>query len=107
MKVRIQTAMTGMLTAILLTGGFIVSEAGVNQRQKHQQKRIRQGMRSGELTMNEAKKLEKEQARIRRHEIRAKSDGVFTPKERAKLKREQDRASADIYKEKHDNQDRN
>jgi hypothetical protein len=59
------------------------------------------------LTRHEVKRLEREQTHIRHDEARAKSDGVFTPKERARIQREQNRASADIYRQKHDNQDRN
>jgi hypothetical protein len=78
----------------------------VNKRQRHQQKRIVQGIRSGELTRGEVLRLEKEQARIRREERRFKADGVLTKRERIKLHRDLDRASRHIYKEKHDNQNR-
>jgi hypothetical protein len=40
-------------------------------------------------------------------ERRAKADGVVTPREKARLERAQDKASADIYKEKHDGETRN
>ncbi len=78
----------------------------VNKRQRHQQKRIVQGIRSGELTKREVLRLEKEQTRIRREERRFKADGVLTKRERIKLHRDLDRASRHIYKEKHDNQKR-
>ena len=90
----------------LLLGNLVFAQGTINHRERHQQKRIAHGVRDGQLTQNEARKLEKEQAKIHRDEARAKSDGEFTPKERAKIQREQDRASRDIYKETHDNQTR-
>ncbi len=106
MKARILKSIAASIAAVLVLGVFATADAGVNDRQKRQQKRIHQGVKSGELTKNEVKKLEKEQARIQRHETKAKSDGEFTLKERAKIRKEQDKASIHIYKEKHDKQDR-
>lgn len=80
--------------------------AGVNKHQRHQQKRIFQGVKSKELTRKEFYRLEKEQNQIRRMEKRFKSDGKLTKRERAKLAYEQKQASRHIYKQKHDKQDR-
>jgi Skp family chaperone for outer membrane proteins len=77
---------------------------GIEQRQINQQKRIDQGVQSGQLTEKEAKKLDKQQARIDKKKAKMKEDGKLTKKERAKLKKDQDKASKKIYKEKHDNQ---
>ncbi|MCL5966364.1 MAG: hypothetical protein M1550_04005 [Deltaproteobacteria bacterium] len=73
----------------------------VEQRQENQQKRIGQGIPSGELTPRETIRLEREQAGIERAERRAEADGTVTPKERVRLKRKQDKASRDIYRLKH------
>jgi hypothetical protein len=77
---------------------------GIDQRQANQERRIEQGVASGELTPRETKRLEKEQVAIKRAENRAKADGVVTPKERRHLQKMQDRASQDIYRQKHDRQ---
>jgi hypothetical protein len=66
-----------------------------------QERRIDQGVGSGQLTPREAGRLDAEQAKIKLDELRAKSDGNMTTKERAKLTREQNRASRDIYRLKH------
>ena len=80
---------------------------GINARQQREQARIRQGVRSGELTRREAARLEAEQARIRAHEAYARrSGGELTALERARLERQLNRASRDIYRQKHDRQDR-
>jgi hypothetical protein len=76
----------------------------VTKRQLNQQARIKEGVKSGDLTRRETRRLEREQAKIAIDKAKAKSDGVVTPREKAKLKREQNRASRHIYKEKHDSQ---
>jgi hypothetical protein len=79
---------------------------GVDQRQANQDKRIDQGVASGQLTRREARRLEREQHAIDRAEDRAKADGVVTQQERARLHHRQDRASQHIRHQKHDRQAR-
>lgn len=79
----------------------------VNQRQHRQHDRIREGVRSGELTRLEAARLQREQAQIRVMERRAVRDGDLEARERARLQRELNQANRHIYRQKHDNQDRN
>ncbi len=80
---------------------------GINRREHNQQQRIRQGVRSGELTRLEAARLEREQARIRFAEARARrSGGEFTPRERARIQHELNQSNRHIYRQKHDRQDR-
>jgi hypothetical protein len=81
---------------------------GINQRQDNQRARIRQGVRSGELTRREAGRLQAQQARIRVNERYARrSGGEFTARERARIQRQQNRSSNQIYRQKNDRQDRN
>ena len=77
----------------------------INQRQQNQRERIKQGVKSGELTGKEAARLAKEQREIQRIEARLREDGL-TPRERLKLERELNDASRGIYRQKHDEQDR-
>lgn len=76
----------------------------IDQRQANQQKRIDQGIASGQLTPKEAARLENREAKIAKHEAAAKADGKVTKAERRKLEREENRASKAIYKQKHDGQ---
>jgi hypothetical protein len=76
----------------------------ITARQAEQQERIEQGVKSKELTRKETARLEREQKRIQIEKRIAKSDGTVTPAERRFVKREQNRASKDIYKQKHDGQ---
>jgi len=100
--------MKRLLVAILgtaLSVGTIAtaSAATINRRESHEQARIRQGIKSGELTRREAVRLEREQAKIRIDERFLRRNGL-TPNERARLQNELNRAGKDIYRQKHDNQ---
>jgi hypothetical protein len=80
--------------------------AGVNERQHRQTHRIGDGVRSGDLTRSEARRLAGEQREIRREESAYRSDGVLTPRERADLHRDLNRSSNHIWRERHDGQAR-
>ncbi|MHB8906438.1 MAG: hypothetical protein ACYC6D_09970 [Melioribacteraceae bacterium] len=75
----------------------------INQTQKQQQVRIKQGVKSGELTPLETRKLEKQQLKIQQAKKVAKSDGVVTKRERRHILNEQKQASKNIYRKKHNN----
>ena len=78
----------------------------INKKQKNQLSRIEQGVKSGELTKRETKRLLKQEAKLQKQKKIAKSDGVVTKRERAKLNKEANKLSAKIYKQKHDKQKR-
>lgn len=101
-KVCASAAALVLLSGVLYAGS--ANDPVVRKREQRQEKRVNQGVKSGELTPREAGRLEREQARIKQDEERMKADGKLTPLERKKLQREQDRASRHIYKEKHDAQ---
>ena len=75
----------------------------VDQREQNQQKRIEQGVKSGELTPVETRRLEAREGKIKADELNAKSDGKVTPTERRKLNRELNRESRRISRKKHNN----
>jgi hypothetical protein len=98
----------GMVTAgvlSLMLSGLALAEPtddpGIQKREQNQEKRIQQGVKSGQLTPKEAGRLEAQQTKIKQDEERMKADGTLTKAERRKLKREQDRASGNIYRKKH------
>jgi len=98
-----------MVAALLMTAGLAgagVRDPSVNARQHHQRERIEQGARSGELTRRETRRLGEEQRDVRQLERAYKSDGTLTGAERRDLQHEQNQASRDIYRQKHDAQDR-
>jgi len=98
--------------SIILTGAVVIAlhslalaaptdTPNADKRQANQQKRIQQGVQSGQLTPQEAENLNKQQQRIQKTEDKAKADGVVTNQERKKLDKMQDNASNDIYRKKH------
>src|SRR4051812_8169508 len=96
----------GVVLAITLAfaGSAFAQTATPNldKRQANQEKRIAQGVKSGELTTKEANRLEKREVKLEADKQKAKADGVVTKKERVKLQKEADRDSAAIYRQKHD-----
>lgn len=76
----------------------------ITKKQVQQRQRIKEGVRSGELTKAEARRLRMREAKIQHDKKMAKADGVVTPQERAKIKAEQRRTSKAIYHQKHDAQ---
>jgi hypothetical protein len=77
-----------------------------NIRDHRQTKRIRQGVRSGEITRPEVRRLKKEQRRIDSAYHRASADGHVNWRERQRLDKMQDRASRHIYQAKHNRANR-
>jgi len=103
-KVVLSLLLSGTLCAPL----FAANPANpIDRREQNQKSRIRQGVKSGELTRNETRHLRKEEAKIGTLEQKARSDGEISKKEARKLDRFLDKAGRDIYKQKHDKQDRN
>jgi hypothetical protein len=98
----------GVLAFIASTGIIKaqVATKSTTARQVEQQERIAQGVNSKELTRHETARLEREQRKIQIEKKVAKADGTVTPKEKRFLKRQQNKASRDIYKQKHDGQER-
>lgn len=78
----------------------------IRYQQFKEQRRIKQGRLTGEITPKEALRLNAQQAKIQNDKRWAKADGVVTPQERAIIRNEQKRASRNIFIEKHDRQQR-
>lgn len=108
MKSTVNIAVLAALACVMTAGqaGAGTRDPGVNARQQNQRARIQQGVRSGELTRRETRHVAEEQRDIRQLERGYKSDGKLTGAERHDLQHEQNQASRDIYKQKHDAQDR-
>src|SRR5690349_10418715 len=94
-----------VLAAAALGAAPTSSAASVDARERAQQARLRQGLRSGALTGREYVRLEAQEARIRAEEFRYRhDDGVLGPRERADLQRDLARESARIARQKRDGQ---
>src|SRR5438128_6269161 len=99
-----------ILTTVYVLGMGIATFAQntprVDKRERNQQRRIHRGVRSGELTRREARRMERQQAVTRAEEAKAKGDGKVTKRERRHLNRRENRTSRHIYRQKHDAQKR-
>ena len=75
----------------------------VGQRQRLQQERIAQGVKSGQLTAGETAHLEGRESAINKevHNDRAANGGTLTAGERRQVNRQQNRTSGAIYRKKH------
>jgi hypothetical protein len=80
-------------------------QAGV-QRNINQEKRIEQGIQSGQLTNREVGKLERGQASVDRREARAGADGHVGRAEERNIQAAENRQSNHVFHEKHDRQKR-
>lgn len=82
-------------------------EETIEERQKNQDRRIQQGVDSGELTRREADKLERKDEKLDRRIDRAEDSGNgINRREAGKIDRAQDKQSERIRNQKHDRQDR-
>ena len=98
------TTLLALAVAATLVAGAVDANAAtprIHRREFRQHERIRQGVRSGELTRGETRHLRAGQLRVHRMEYRAHADGRMTPRERMRIHRMQDRQSRAIYRLKH------
>jgi hypothetical protein len=75
----------------------------VNRRETHQQQRIANGVKSGQLKPGETKRLERGEQRLQNHEKKdmAKDNGHLTKHDQRQLNKEANHMSKRIYRDKH------
>ncbi len=75
----------------------------INQREQNQQNRIANGVKSGQLTPGETRRLERGEQRLENNEKKdmAKDNGHLTKRDQRQLNREANHMSKRIYKDKH------
>jgi hypothetical protein len=95
--------MLGAITLPALAGN---NTPGIDKRQSNQERRIDQGIASGELNKRETARLERGQDRVDNLENTAKADGTVTRRERARIHHAQNVESRRIHRQKHDAQTR-
>ncbi len=80
-------------------------EGRIQRRKENQQRRIAQGVGSGQLTAGETANLEHKESKLNREvrSDRAANGGILTPQERRQVNRQQNRLSKNIYRDKHNN----
>ena len=95
-------AIAAVLTALSVPA--LAGTPALDAREANQRQRIAQGVRSGELTRPEMRRLVRGEVRLHRHERLAKRDGDVTRAERIRLQNQADRMSRRIWLQKHDPQ---
>lgn len=80
----------------------VVVEKNVVAPSTSQEERIEQGIKSGELTKDEAAELKEGQKEIIDIKSEAASDGVITQKEKVEIEKKVNEENQEIYNEKHD-----
>ena len=99
------------LTKAIAAVAFFVISATASQAQTaskpSEPSRIKQGVKSGELTKHETKTLVGQQKDIRQDRKEAKADGTVTATEKADIKQDKRQASRSIYRKKHNAKVRN
>lgn len=102
--------LVGITVGALLAGVTAFAQStdtsAIDQRIQNQERRIQEGINSGQLNDREANRLDRRLEKIEQAEARAKADGEVTAKERRRLNRALDHNSRTIHKEKHDRQQR-
>ena len=107
LKTLIAIPLLGLLAMPVLAGhGHERADNRFERRLDRQADRIEQGIRSGELTRWEARKLYRDNKRITRMERRFSRDGHIDRKESRKLRAALERASQKIYRLKHNDHSR-
>ncbi|MDO3644908.1 hypothetical protein [Mucilaginibacter sp. L3T2-6] len=94
----------GLLVAMIVITSMAEAQTRtpvINHRHRMQERRINQGVRSHELTRNEARHLRSRERNIARDRRMARADGRVTSSERRHLRREENRTSRAIYRHKH------
>ena len=76
---------------------------GIDKLEYQVSQRIDEGVRSGRITQREARRLERREREIARHEAFFKSDGVVTRQERRQLRDELDNLREDVERMFNDN----
>jgi len=80
------------------------AQTAETQRDVSQQQRIEQGLQSGQLSTQEAGRLEREEGHVDQMEAKAAADGHVTAAEAQRIGAAQNAVSQDIYMQKHDAQ---
>ena len=94
------------ILAALSIFSFMAFSATAQTANRSDRAKIKQGVKSGELTKKETHNLVKQERHIKRETRRAKADGVVTKAERRNIYVDKKKADANIYRKKHNNRER-
>jgi hypothetical protein len=101
---RMAVTMAVSLVMVGIASAGTVHRGRIEKRDARQQKRIAQGVNSGQLTPRETAVLEKKEAKLQKQEAHVRADGTVTKQERHRIAKKQSNLSKQIYRQKHDKQ---
>ncbi len=80
----------------------------IGARQKIQHARIKEGVKSGEITKHEAHRLKSQEVRVQQQKqlFKAQNGGTMTPAQKATIQHKLDKENRRIIRQKHDVQTR-
>lgn len=82
----------------------ILGSVSLSAQTVQQNKRIQNGVVTGELTKKETRQLKRQQKKLKRIKRKAMKDGVVSPKEQSKIAKQEAKLNRNIYRQKHDRQ---
>ena len=98
-----------LIAIAVFSTAFYTSNAQTSNRVstvKSDRQRIKQGVKSGELTKPETARLAAQTAKLKNDRKAYKADGVVTAEERKDYRQDKKKVSRRIYRQKHDGQSR-
>ena len=95
-----------LLVLLTLEFGITNTNAQIKHRAQNQQQRIRQGVKSGEVTKAEARNLRSNQKDVQQDIKEANYDSKVTNAKKKDLKRDERKNSRQIYRKKHNERER-
>lgn len=90
-----------LLSISALIFAFGLNTADAQTTEKTQRQRVKQGVKSGELTRAETRSIAKMKRETRSDVRAAKADGKVTRAERKEIRRDKRKTSRAIYRKKH------
>src|ERR1044071_6574587 len=103
---RITTLMLAAFAAASIASVASAATPGIDARQANQNARIERGVKNGQLTRGEARRLRGGQRRFHRLKRRSMADGRVTPRERMRINRMLNHQSRRIHRLEHNRRHR-
>lgn len=91
-----------LVCALCMTFGLASDALGQGRYYRGERQRIRRGVRTGQLTRDEARELRERQRQIRQERRSYRSDGRLTRDERRELRRDRRELGRNIRRERRD-----
>lgn len=92
--------------AVIMALSISIANAQVVTDKPTSKQRIKEGIKSGELTKAEAANLRRDQKELRKDVKEARKDGDLSRKERREIRHDKKHLNREIFRKKHNNRER-